>query len=318
MNLRSLRSRWILASILWTSGLLLLMHLFSVLVVHAFPAVRGRLSVGAVIIGLGLMAAGFVAVRRSLKPFGQLRTMLTAVRTGETRRVEGTYPTEVQPLVDELNALLEERELAVQRAHAAAGDLAHGLKTPLALLSQEVEQAPAIRPQVERMSRLVDYHLARARAAAVGKAVASRCPLRPSVEALVRTLSKLQAERPVAFSVQVSAELFVKMPREDLDEVLGNVLENANKWARGQVRVQAALEQAIVTITAEDDGPGIAPALRQVVLERGVRADEAAPGHGLGLAIVRDLAELYGGSIALDESALGGLRVRLCLPGGAA
>jgi hypothetical protein len=165
--------------------MLMLMHMFMMAVMHVFPAIRGTHSAIAVIVGVVLMAGGIVGVRQGLLPFGRLREKLSAVRAGEDRRVAGEYPSEVQPLIDEMNALLEDRETAVKRAVATAGDLAHGLKTPLSLLAQVADQAGAeghaelaesISRQVERMSRQVDYHLARARAAASGAAGAPPLP----------------------------------------------------------------------------------------------------------------------------------------------
>jgi signal transduction histidine kinase len=270
------------------------------------------------------MVAGLWQVRRGLSPFHQLRSRLAGVRDGTGRRVEGRYPAEVQPLVDDLNALLEHRERAVTRAVSKAGDLAHGLKTPLAVLGREVERvessgrpelAAAIAQQIDRMRRQVDYHLAQARAAASGAAPGARCVLAESVEGLVRTLHRLHAERGVTIDVRVPPGHAVRAQREDVDEMLGNLLDNACTWARARIVIEATAVGDAVEITVDDDGPGVAPAMRDVVLQRGVRADEAAAGSGLGLAIVRDLAELYGGSIALETSATGGLRARLRLAG---
>lgn len=322
---RSLRSRLILASVLWTAGLLALMHMLSLLLMRGFPAMLRVPHSAAVAVGLVLMAAGLAAARRGLATFHPLRERLAAVHKGESVRVEGSYPTEVQPLIDDLNALLAAREKAVQRALAAAGDLAHGLKTPLALLSREAERAAAsgdaelagnIAQQVDRMSRQVNYHLARARAAASGAEGAAPCPLAPCAEALIRTLAKLHAGRGLAISASVEPQLRVRVERQDLDEMLGNLLDNACKWAASRVVVSAGPAGSMLEIAVDDDGPGLAPALRSRVLERGVKLDEAAPGSGLGLAIVRDLAELYGGSISLADSPLGGLRARLRLPAG--
>jgi len=321
--LRSLRSILILASLLWTAGLLMLMHMLSILLFRYFPVIRGHDAIVPAFVATGIMCAGVMALRRSLTPFRRLRQKLTAVRKGEDRRVDGVYPNEVQPLIDELNALLEDREKAVKRAFATAGDLAHGLKTPLALLSQEADRAAAgghaeladgILQQVERMSRQVTYQLARARAAASGASGAARCPVAPCADALVRTLAKLYAARGLDVTSTIAPELCARAQREDLDEMLGNLLDNACKWAQSKVVVAASLERSMLVITVDDDGPGLAPDLRNVVLERGVRADEAAPGSGLGLAIVRDLSELYGGSIALHDSPIKGLRARLSLP----
>jgi signal transduction histidine kinase len=299
------------------------MHILSILLIHIFPSVLGFHRSGAVLLGVILMAAGFLGVRQGLRPFRRLRERLTAVRVGEDRRVEGVYPSEVQPLIDDLNALLEDREKAVQRAVATAGDLAHGLKTPLALLAQEADRAAAvgnrelaesIGQQVERMTRQVNYQLARARAAASGPSGAAPCLVASSADALVRTLLTLHAGRSLTVSSAIPADLCVRVQREDLDEMLGNVLDNGCKWAKSKVEVRAAQNGSTLSIIVDDDGPGLAQVLRNAVLERGVRADEAAPGWGLGLAIVRDLSELYGGSISLEESPLGGLRARLTLP----
>jgi signal transduction histidine kinase len=321
--MRSLRSRLIVASVLWTAGLLLLMHMLSILFLHAFPGSHTFGISWPVASAVVLMVAGILGLRGGLTPFQQMRERLSAVRAGEDRRLSGRYPTEVQPLVDDLNALLEDRERAVKRALATAGDLAHGLKTPLAVLAQEAERADAngnreladgIAQQVERMRRQVDYHLARARAAASGASPAARCMVADSADGLVRTLLKLYAGRALDIRVDIHADFAVRVQREDLDEMLGNLLDNACKWAASHVTVGAATKEAATVITVDDDGPGLAAALRNVVLQRGIRADEAAPGSGLGLAIVRDLAELYGGSISLAESPRGGLRAQLTLP----
>jgi signal transduction histidine kinase len=313
----------IFASLLWTAGLLALMHMFSLFVIHIVPGMRTVYAIWPVLGGLILMAAGLFGLRQGLTPFRRLRERLMAVRRGDDRRVEGVYPSEVQPLIDDLNALLEERQKAVKRAIATAGDLAHGLKTPLALLAQEADRAGAagnrglaenIGQQVERMSRQVDYHLARARAAS-GVASGVRCLVAPCVDALVRTLLKLHAGRALEISPEIASDLCTRVQPEDLDEMLGNLLDNACKWAKSAIVVKASRRGSTIIFTVDDDGPGLEGALRSAVLERGVRIDESAPGSGLGLAIVRDLAELYGGGISLDDSALGGLQARLSLPG---
>ncbi|HKV06753.1 MAG TPA: sensor histidine kinase [Thermoanaerobaculia bacterium] len=267
---------------------------------------------------------GLFLVRKALAPFKPLRAGLSSVREGRSQRIEGDYPAEVQPLVNDLNALLEDREHAVARALTTAGDLAHGLKTPLAVLAQEAEQANAaghhdlaatLRQQVERMQRQVDYHLARARAtASAGAAPGLRCPVLPSVEGLVRTMRRLHAERELRIDADVSPAHEIRGRREDLDEMLGNLLDNACKWARSRVAISSSLEEARLSISVDDDGPGLDPSLRVEVLQRGVRADQQVRGSGLGLAIVSDLAELYGGAVTLETSPLGGTRARLQLP----
>ena len=243
-------------------------------------------------------------VRRGLSPINNLRARLAGLHQGRDRRVDGNYPTEVQPLVNDLNALLDHREQAVSRAVAKAGDLAHGLKTPLAILAHEAERAraagqpevaAAIQQQVDRMRRQVDYHLAHARAAASGATAGARCSIKESADGLARALLRLHAERGIAIDVRVPPDLSVRVQREDLDEMLGNLLDNACKWGRSHVTYRTpGTTGAVVEITVDDDGSGLAGEMREAVLQRGVRADEAAPGSGLGLAIVRDLAEVYG------------------------
>jgi signal transduction histidine kinase len=262
-------------------------------------------------------------VRRGLASFNELRTNLTGVREGRESRLGGEYPSEVQPLVSELNALLSDREQRVTRALTKAGDLAHGLKTPLTLLNQQAEKAKsegqialatAIGQQVERMRRQVDYHLAHARASASGGNPTARCHVLTSADALARTMMTIHADRHLAIDVHVSHEAFVRSQREDFEEMLGNLVDNSCKWARSRVDVRSGLDAGYIVLTVDDDGPGLDPSLWETVLRRGVRADEAAPGSGLGLAIVADLVELYRGSIALGSSSLGGLRATLRLP----
>lgn len=269
------------------------------------------------------MVIGFRLVKQGLGSFGELRARLFGVREGRDQRLEGEYPSEVQPLVSELNALLSDREQRVTRALTKAGDLAHGLKTPLTLLNQHAERAKtegqtalgsAIMQQVERMRRQVDYHLAHARASASGGNPTARCHVLTSADALARTMMTIHVDRHLAIDVHVPHEIFVKSQREDFEEMLGNLVDNACKWARTRVEVRSSVDGGQVVTTVDDDGPGLDPSLRETVLQRGVRADEAAPGSGLGLAIVADLVELYGGTITLGTSTLGGLRATLGLP----
>ncbi len=332
-----LRARVLIGAWLWTIGLVLFSFVLIAWVFRFHPDmpflgrrasihfIWGTHATLIILVGALAMAAGAFNVRRGLSGITQLRVRLAAVREGRGPRVEGRYVPEVQPLVDDLNALLEHRELAVRRAVAKAGDLAHGLKTPLSILASEAERAAAagqgdladaIDQQVQRMRRQVNYHLAHARAAASGAAPGATCGVRESAIGLVRTMTRLHADRGLLIDVQVTASHIVRVQREDLDEMLGNLLDNACKWATCRVVVDSREEGTTVQISVEDDGPGIPAATRDAVLQRGVRADEMAPGHGLGLSIARDLAELYGGSVALRDSDLGGLRATLTLPTG--
>jgi signal transduction histidine kinase len=330
MTMLSLRSRLFLGAVLWTIGLLIMASAGLVTAMELHPHVPLAFMVHDVfrqplvaLFAVFSMAAGLLQVRRGLSPLNSLRARLAKLHEGRDRRVEGSYPTEVQPLVNDLNALLDHREQAIRRAVAKAGDLAHGLKTPLAILAHEAERARAagqpelaavVAQQVDRMRRQVDYHLAHARAAASGAAPGARSSIRESAEGLTRAVLRLHSERGIHIEVNVPPHLAVRAQREDLDEMLGNLLDNACKWARSHVTIHAAQTNMSVDIIIDDDGVGLPEGMREAVLQRGVRADQAAPGSGLGLAIVRDLAELYGGSVALDASPTGGLRARLRLP----
>ena len=328
----SLRARVVLGALFWTMGLLIVASAVLVAAIERHGGFRDFLVVHDVfkqplvlLLAAGAMAAGVYQVRLGLRGIAQLRARLGAVHGGAQRRIEGRYVPEVQPLVDDLNALLDHREQAVRRAVAKAGDLAHGLKTPLAVLTSEAaradaegehERAAAIAQQVERMRRQIDYHLAHARAAASGATPGARCAVGEAAEALARTLLRLHADRRLSIDVRVPPAAAARVQREDLDEMLGNLLDNACKWTRTRVVVESVRTGRDVQVTIDDDGPGLPPALREAVMVRGVRADEHAPGSGLGLAIVQDLAAVYGGSVALEDSPLGGLRARLTLPAG--
>ena len=326
----TLRLRIFLGAVLWSFGLFLLSGLILthyLLYVPEAPGIFHGMFVHYMIAVAAAMVAcmvlGLIQVRRGLASFNELRANLTGVREGRDARLGGEYPAEVQPVVNELNALLSDREQRVTRALTKAGDLAHGLKTPLTLLNQHAERAraegqdalaAAIGQQVDRMRRQVDYHLAHARASASGGDPTARCHAATSADALARTMMTIHADRPLSIDVGVTQDHFVRGRREDFEEMLGNLVDNACKWAKTRVEVRSSLEDGRVITTVDDDGPGLDPSLRESVLKRGVRADEAAPGSGLGLAIVADLVELYGGSISLRSSPLGGVRAVLALP----
>ena len=329
MKVLSLRARILLGAIFWMTALfvaagMVLTHLMSR--TPRAPFMFHRIFVHMDMLGIVVvvcLGVGLLLVRRGLSSFDELRVRLVAVKEGQARRLEGHYPAEVLPLVQDLNSLLDDREQRVKRALTTAGDLAHGLKTPLTLLNQQADRAKAagqielavgIMQQVERMRRQVDYHLAHARASASGGNPSARSHVLTSADGLARTMMTIHADRRVAIDVNVPHEHFARAQREDLDELLGNLIDNACKWAKSRVEITSSFDAGDVVMTVDDDGPGLASELREAVLQRGVRADEAAPGSGLGLAIVADLAELYRGSIALGTSPLGGLRATLRLP----
>lgn len=323
----SLRARLFVGALVWMTTVFVVVTALLLKLTRNHPELGINGAAYHAVMGIFVLAfvvGGLILVRRAVAPLSNLRASLSSLREGRSRRIEGDHPTEVQPLVDDLNALLEDRERAIARALATAGDLAHGLKTPLALLAQEADQARAagqrdlaatLEELVERMRRQIDSHLARARATASSRGTPGlRCPVLPSVEALLRTLRRLYAERDLRIDADVSPAHEIRGQREDLDEMLGNLLDNACKWARSRVAVTSAIDGTRLVLAVDDDGPGLEPSMRAQVLQRGVRADQQVRGSGLGLAIVSDLAELYGGSVQLETSPLGGTRARLELP----
>jgi signal transduction histidine kinase len=284
---------------------------------------NGTLWLALAVLAAGLVLAAAMQVWMGLAPLRDLRRALGQVHTGQAQRLEGQFPTEVTPLIDDFNQVLAQHAQVVERARTHAGNLAHALKTPLSVLANAAsakdpsptELALLVAEQVDIARKQVNYHLARAQAAAASRMPGVHTALLPVVQGLVRVMQRIHAER--ALSVQVGpleATLSFRGEAQDLQEMLGNLLDNACKWAAQRVLVQATLEPQGLVITLDDDGPGLPPEQRAVVLQRGVRADEQVPGSGLGLAIVDDLAPLYGGSVALQDSPMGGLRVVLTLP----
>lgn len=274
---------------------------------------------------LGLLAAGLVLavvlqLQLALRPLGLLRRRLAAVRAGQASRLEGRFPQELEPLVGEFNHVLAENAAMVEQARAQAGNLAHAVHTPLAVLAnaaarEEGALAELVREQVGSARRQVDYHLARARAAAAVRATGLATPALPAVRALLRTMERLHAARALRFELAAHAEdAAFRGEEQDLYELLGNLIDNAGKWARACVRVDVRRAGAMLCFTVDDDGPGIPEAERARMFERGVQLDERRAGSGLGLDIVRTLAETYGGSIEALASPLGGLRMQLRLP----
>lgn len=272
------------------------------------------------VLGAGLVLAVLVQVRFGLRPLSRLRRALNAVRDGTSPTVTGPWPAEVAPLVADLNALIEHDAAVVARARAQAGDLAHALKTPLTVLANEATERPDQVPRlVEVMRRHIDRHLARARAAGSAAVPGARTDAAGLARGIGRAIGGLARSRGVTVEVEVKTgaarpPLF-RGDREDLAEMLGNLMENAAKWAASRVRVTLARHGARLRIRVEDDGPGLPPARREAVFTRGVRLDEDMPGSGLGLTIVRDLATCYGGTVVLEDSDLGGLAAVLDLPG---
>lgn len=277
------------------------------------------------VLAVALVAAAAIQVRVGLRPLHRLRAGVAAIREGRIKRLEGRFPTETQPLVEDLNGLLQRNEEVVARGRIQAGNLAHGLKTPLSILANEVDRlaaegaphlAATMREQIATMRQQIDYQLARARAAASLEVPGARVPVAPSVAAIQRTLARLYGDRDLQFAVDIPADHVFRGERQDLDEMLGNLMDNACKWARGRILASSRRDQDRLTIMIEDDGPGLPTEPQGFVPAPGARFDEKVPGTGLGLAIVHDLASLYSGSLALRGSSLGGLRAELTLPAG--
>jgi len=276
------------------------------------------------VLAAGLILAALVQVFVGLAPLRSLRTALGKVRSGETQQLEGTFPDELVPLIDEFNSVLAQNAEVVERARTHAGNLAHALKTPLSVLAnaadragtaERAELARLVADQVAIAQKQVDYHLARAQVAANSRVPGAKTALQPVIEGLARAMRRIHAERELELIVRPFPEsLSFRGEAQDLQEMLGNLIDNACKWANRQVEVSAQSNKITLTITIDDDGPGLGVEKREAVIRRGVRADEKVKGSGLGLAIVDDLARLYGGLLNLMDSPLGGLRVVLTLP----
>ena len=269
---------------------------------------------------LGLLAAIAIQVRVGLKPLRRVSEALARIREGRAQHLEGEFPAEIAPLATELNGLIAHSSEVVGRARAHVANLAHFLKTPLTVLANEAaaESSPlaeTVTRQVTGMRRQVDHYLARARAAGAFDVLGSRTDVASSLGDLSRVLTRMHCEKAIAIDLEITPGLAFRGEREDFEEMAGNLLDNACKWARSKVQVNAApLEAGRFVLAVEDDGPGLPADKRSQEIERGKRLDESVPGTGLGLAIVRDISKLYGGTVTLAQASLGGLKVCLELP----
>lgn len=273
-----------------------------------------------------LISSTALAVRFGLRPLRELRRGVAAIRRGEGERIVGQFPEDVAPLADEINLLLDANREVVERARTQVGNLAHALKTPISVIVNEAEAgspllAEKVQEQAGVMTRQVSFYLERARAAARANSLSASTDVKPIVEGLVRTFEKVYRDRSLYFHVEAADGLRFRGESQDLADLIGNLLDNAGKWAASTVHVSAEREndspltpRPYFVAKIDDDGPGLAPPARQAALERGRRLDESRPGSGLGLSIVVDLAAAYGGALTLDVSPLGGLRARLRLP----
>ncbi len=278
------------------------------------------------VLALALVVSAAAQLRYGLKPLWQLQEGVAAIRRGEAEKIEGDFPQDLAPLASELNQLIDANRDVVERARTQVGNLAHALKTPLSVIVNEAAVDPGplaakVAEQAAVMRDQVSYYLNRARAAVRARTLGGAAEVVPAVEALVRTFEKIYAERAIGFSVSVTGTVRFQGERQDFEEMVGNLVDNAGKWARHAVAISVAQEarrnfseRRFFRVTIDDDGPGLAAGLRQAALSRGKRLDETKPGSGLGLAIVADLASLYGGDLSLEDSPKGGLRADLRLP----
>jgi signal transduction histidine kinase len=271
------------------------------------------------LLGIGLIVAILLQVTLGLRPLQRLRNDLDKIRAGETAKLGDGYPTEIHPLIEAMNAVLEHNSEMVRRARAHAGDLAHGLKTPLSILKGESAdfdpgKSARINRQIDTMSRLIDHHLTRAAATGTARFTAARTEVLPVATEIRASLLQLFAERDLNLSLDVPPALQFRGEREDLEEMVGNLMENACKWAQKKVCVTAQIDKSTLRIKVVDDGPGLTDDESKTAVERGRRFDSRNSGTGLGLAIVSDISELYGGRISLQRAKTGGLEAILELP----
>ena len=274
------------------------------------------------LISLGLITAVVTQVRSGLKPLFDLRDRVADVREGRSGQVDGVYPTEIQPLATELNSLITHNKDVVERARTHVGNLAHALKTPLAVLQNEAQGSTTtpsdiVSRQTETMKKQVDHHLRRARAAARGQAIGVSTDVTDTLDALARTLSRIYGSKNIDFDIDLMEGLVFRGEKRDLEEMAGNLMDNSCKWTKSALTLRSFVDpddETSFIVTVSDDGPGMAEDQYVEALKRGARLDEATPGSGFGLAIVDDLAKAYKGAVKLGKSDLGGLKVALTLP----
>ena len=274
------------------------------------------------LISIGLVTAVVTQVRTGLKPLFDLRDRVADVREGRAGQVDGVYPSEIQPLATELNSLITHNKDVVERARTHVGNLAHALKTPLAVLQNEAESSKKtsseiVSRQTDVMKKQVDHHLRRARAAARGQAIGVSTDVTDTLGGLARTLARIYGQKNIDFDIDLMEGLVFRGAKRDLEEMAGNLMDNGCKWTKTSLEVRTFVnpeDETSFMVVVSDDGPGMAEDQYSEALKRGARLDEATPGSGFGLAIVDDLAKAYKGSVALGKSDMGGLKVTLILP----
>ena len=271
------------------------------------------------VLGVGLLLAVMLQVRMALQPLKAISTGISDIREGKASKLRENHLADVQPLVDELNNLLEHNAVLLKRARNRLGDLAHSVKNPLTVIKNEArnmepEQKELIIQQTGEISRNVDHYLKRARTFGTEKVLGSRYEVRTAVEDMVYAMQRLYQDRELEYDFSRLGDCWFRGEGQDLEEMLGNLMDNASKWAKNKVIIHGRCGHDQIVLIVEDDGPGIPEEEIEEVMNRGHRLDESKPGHGQGLAIVKDIAELYGGALNLGNSDRGGLQAELVLP----
>lgn len=277
-----------------------------------------RLGIALAVLALGIVVGVVVLIRYGLRPLHEIEDKLHDVRAGRRDNLDGEYPGELSPLVKEINTLISHNRKVVDRARTHVGNLAHALKTPLAVLKNEAKGtdrvSEIVRRQTEAMTSNVNHYLKRAQAAAQAEVLGARTEVKEPVEGIARMLERLHRGKGIAIDVEADPQAVFRGERGDFDELVGNLLENAAKWCKSRVNVTVTRNDDGLQVIVDDDGPGLPAEHRAKALERGKRLDESEPGTGLGLSIVTELADIYGGRLHLEDSPMGGLRARLELP----
>ncbi len=277
------------------------------------------------VFGLALILSTFLLIRWGLRPLDRVREGLAALRSGKEARLSGAYPAEIAPLARELNALLESNQQVIERARTQVGNLAHALKTPLSVITNEVRAnksplADKVCEQAEIMRQQITHYLDRARIAARSEVIGAFTRVEPTVARLARAMNRIYGDKGITVTVKIETDACFRGEQQDFEEIVGNLADNACKWAKSSVLVTIAQEPPVgdsvgqLIVDIDDDGPGLSAAQRQQAMKRGQRLDESKPGSGLGLSIVVDLVGMYRGSFRLDAAPSGGLRAEIKLP----
>ena len=271
------------------------------------------------VLGIGLSLAVVLQVRLALKPLKAIRTAIGDVQTGRAKRLPQEFPSDVQPLVEELNYLLDHNELLLKRARNQLGDLAHSVKNPLTVIRNEArsmanEQGQIILDQSHAMASSIDHFLSRARIYGKKDVIGYRTSVKAIINDLIYAVDHIYRDREIEIQFDEQGDCLFRGEAQDLEEMAGNLIDNACKWAKSQVVIKCKTANNRLVISVQDDGPGIPEENLEDVIQRGIKLDDSKPGHGQGLGIVKDIADLYGGQLELGKSLLGGLQTQLDLP----